>query len=49
MKKLLLTFSIAAILFGCSGESKKEQIESKFSEIFNSVKEEFAPDRGQKH
>ena len=48
MKKLLLVFSIAAIMFGCSGESKKEKIESKFSEVFNSVKEEFAPDRRSK-
>lgn len=48
MKKLLLTFSAAAILFGCTGESKKEKIETKFSEIFDSVKEEFAPDRRSK-
>ncbi|MDD4058050.1 MAG: C40 family peptidase [Bacteroidales bacterium] len=48
MKKLLLTFSAAALLFSCSVESKKEKTESQFSDIFAKVKEEFAPDRRAK-
>jgi cell wall-associated NlpC family hydrolase len=48
MKKLLLIFSAAAFLFGCTGESKKEKIEDQFSDIFDKVKEEFAPDKRAK-
>lgn len=45
MKKTLLILSVAALLFGCTGESKKEKVENSFSEIFTKVKDEFAPDR----
>lgn len=45
MKKTLLILSVAALLFACTGESKKEKVENSFSEIFTKVKDEFAPDR----
>ena len=48
MKKLLLIFSAAFFVFGCTSESKKEKIEGTFSGIFDKVKEEFAPDRRAK-